>query len=226
MRLSSHPPPARGERAGADPVIDLAGFALAVLLIELTPGPNMAWLVTLTLSEGRRAGLGAITGVAAGLAANAALSVLAASLILAQGEGLTQGVSLLAAAMMAWLAWEAWGASGRESGDSSQAAAPKATSDRHAVAGFVINLLNPKSALFLVAVMPQFVADGRPSLAQGFTLATVSVGIATGVHLSLVLLAEHVRVALMAEARARMVRRGLALAMLGVAAWFIAKAFA
>lgn len=82
-------------------MIDLAGFALAVLLIELTPGPNMAWLVTLTLSEGRRAGLGAIAGVAAGLAANAVLSVVAATLILAQGERLTQGVSLLAAAMMA-----------------------------------------------------------------------------------------------------------------------------
>ena len=203
-------------------MIDLAGFALAVLLIELTPGPNMAWLVTLTLSEGRRAGLGAIAGVAAGLTANAVLSVLAANLILAQGEGLTQGVSLLAAAMMAWLAWEAW----RDSGESSQAATPKAAAGRHLLAGFVINLLNPKSALFIITVMPQFVADGRPTLAQGFTLAAVSVGIATVIHLALVLLAEHARTALMAEARARMVRRGLALAMLGVAAWFIAKAFA
>jgi len=78
-------------------VIDFAGFALAVLLIELTPGPNMAWhgmawhgwaglgwagLAALTLSEGRRAGLSAIAGSAAGLAANAVLSGLAASLIL------------------------------------------------------------------------------------------------------------------------------------------------
>ena len=46
-----------------DPVVNWAGFALAVLLIELTPGPNMGWLVTLTLAEGRRAGLGAIAGV-------------------------------------------------------------------------------------------------------------------------------------------------------------------
>ena len=88
-----------------DPVVNWAGFALAVLLIELTPGPNMAWLVTLTLAEGRRAGLGAIAGVALGLAANAAISVLAASLILGQGPALTRGISVLAAAMMAWLAW-------------------------------------------------------------------------------------------------------------------------
>lgn len=203
-----------------DPSVNWAGFALAVLLIELTPGPNMAWLVTLTLSEGRRAGLGAIAGVAAGLAANAALSVLAASLILARGEGLTRAVSALAAAMMAWLAWEAW----REAGESSQATTPKTASGRHALAGFVINFLNPKSALFLVTVMPQFVAGGRPTLAQGLTLGATSVAIATSVHLALVLLAEHTRAALMAEARARMVRRTLALAMLGVAAWFLAKA--
>ena len=120
-------------------MIDLAGFALAVLLIELTPGPNMAWLVTLTLAEGRRAGLGAITGIALGLAANALLSVLAARAILAQGPALTQGVAVLAAAMMAWLAWEAWS----EAGESSPTATPRQSSQRHALAGFVINLINP-----------------------------------------------------------------------------------
>lgn len=203
-------------------MIDLAGFALAVLLIELTPGPNMAWLVTLTLAEGRRAGLGAIAGVALGLAANAVLSVLAASLILAQGDGLTTAVSVLAAAMMAWLAWEAW----RDSGESSPAAAPRKAQERHALAGFAINLINPKSALFLITVMPQFVTGSSPSFVQGLTLGAVSVGIATAIHLALVLLAEHARIALMAEARARAVRRVLALAMLGVGAWFLAKALA
>lgn len=206
-------------------MIDLISFALAVLLIELTPGPNMAWIVTLTLSEGRRAGLGAIGGIALGLAANAGLSVIAASLILAQGAALTQGVSLLAAAMMAWLAWEAWGASGREAGESSPAATPRRGGERHALAGFVINLLNPKAALFFITVMPQFVPGGQPSLMQGLTLAAVSVTIATLVHLALVLGAGRARSVLMAEARARTVRRVLALAMLGVGVWFAVKAF-
>ena len=44
--------------------IDWPGFALAVLLVELTPGPNMAWLAALTIAQGRRAGLSATVGVA------------------------------------------------------------------------------------------------------------------------------------------------------------------
>ncbi|MDP4605290.1 MAG: LysE family translocator, partial [Erythrobacter sp.] len=194
-------------------MIDITGFALAVLLIELTPGPNMGWLVTLTLAEGRRAGLGAITGIALGLAANAALSVLAASFILGQGPALAQGVSLLAAAMMAWLAWEAWNGAG----ESSPTATPRKVTERHALAGFVINLLNPKAALFFVTVMPQFIPGGQPSLGQGLTMAAVSVTIATAIHLALVLGAGRARGVLMAESRAKAVRRVLALAMLGVA---------
>lgn len=202
-------------------MIDVTGFALAVLLIELTPGPNMAWIVTLTLSEGRRAGLGAIAGIALGLAANAVLSVLAANLLLAQGPALTRVVSLLAAAMMGWLAWEAW----RDSGTASTTLPPRSGGERHAFAGFLINLLNPKSALFLITVMPQFVTGGQPSVAQGLSLAAVSVTIATLVHLALVLGAERVRAALMADHRARIVRRVLATVMLGVGLWFALKAF-
>ena len=51
-------------------------FAAAVLLIELTPGPNMAWLAALGLAEGRRAGLVATAGVGLGLALNAMLAAL------------------------------------------------------------------------------------------------------------------------------------------------------
>jgi len=49
--------------------LDLTGFAAAVLLIELTPGPNMAWLAGLAATEGKRSGLAAVAGVALGLLA-------------------------------------------------------------------------------------------------------------------------------------------------------------
>lgn len=89
----------------------------------------------------------------------------------------------------------------------------------------MLNLFNAKAALFLVAVMLQFVAGGRPTVMQGLIFGAISVTIATIIHLVLVLGAERARSTLMAEARARMVRRVLAIAMLGVAAWFLTKAF-
>ena len=201
--------------------MDLLGFALAVLLIELTPGPNMGWLIALTLTKGRRAGLAAMVGIASGLACNAALSVIAASLILSSGAVLVQIIAVLGAAMMAWLAWEAW----RDNGDSSQSATPDDAAQGSLLAGFVINLLNPKAALFFITVMPQFVAGGQPDLAQGFTFAAISVSVATAVHLALILGAAQLRPVLMHERRARIVRRVLAVAMLGVGLWFLAKAF-
>lgn len=201
--------------------MDLLGFALAVLLIELTPGPNMAWLVMLTLSEGRRAGLAAITGIALGLAANAAISALAASFILQQSTSLAKGIAVLGAAMMAFLGWQAW----RDSGESSPAATPKQSDQRNALAGFAINLLNPKATLFFVTVMPQFVDGGRPTYVQGLSMAAILVAIATAIHLGLVLGAQRLRPVLMSDGRARLVRRVLAVGMLGVGAWFLAKAF-
>jgi threonine/homoserine/homoserine lactone efflux protein len=56
--------------------LDIGGFALAVLLIELTPGPNMAWLPGLAATEGRRGGLAAAAGVALGLLATGILAAL------------------------------------------------------------------------------------------------------------------------------------------------------
>lgn len=113
-----------------------------------------------------------------------------------------------------------------DAGESSPTATPRHADQRHALAGFAINLLNPKSALFFITVMPQFIPGGQPSFAQGLTMAAISVSIATGIHLALVFGAEQARGVLMAEARAQVVRRVLAIAMLAVAAWFVAKAFA
>lgn len=212
---------ARATRQSGFPDLDLIGFALAVLLIELTPGPNMGWLVALSLAEGRKSGLLATFGIALGLSANAAISVLAASYVLRQSEMLAQGIAVLGAGMMAFLAWEAW----REAGETSPSAIPKRNPRRSFFAGFTINLLNPKATLFFVTVMPQFVPDGRPTYVHGLVMAGTSVAIATAIHLALVLGAERARSILMVDGRSRRVRRILALGMLSVGVWFLVKAF-
>src|SRR3954452_13488918 len=64
--------------------MDVITFLLAVLLLELTPGPNMGYLATLALSRGRAAGLIATAGVAVGLAVHATMAGLGAGVLIQQ----------------------------------------------------------------------------------------------------------------------------------------------
>ena len=88
--------------------MDLLGFALAVLLIELTPGPNMAWLAGLAATEGRRNGLAAVAGVAIGLLGNGALAALGLAALLQAAPWLWATLRLAGAAMMLGLAIVTW----------------------------------------------------------------------------------------------------------------------
>jgi len=88
--------------------VNLVGFALAVLLIELTPGPNMAWLAGLAATEGVRHGLAAVAGVAIGLLANGVLAALGLAALLQAAPEAWIFLRLGGAAMMLWLAIDTW----------------------------------------------------------------------------------------------------------------------
>lgn len=194
--------------------LDIAGFAAAVLLIELTPGPNMAWLAGLAATEGKRSGLSAVAGIALGLLANGALTALGLATLLTAMPALLHGLRLAGAAMMVWLAIEAW--RGAEK-------APPPTATRRAFAtGALLNLLNPKAYLFFVVVVPEFLGGRTLGIPEALTLAVVSTAIATAIHLAIVLAGSHAQAWLADPARTKWVRRGFALVMLGVAASFLA----
>ena len=194
--------------------LNLTGFAAAVLLIELTPGPNMAWLAGLAATEGKRSGFAAVAGVALGLLANGALAALGLATLLTAMPALLQGLRLAGAAMMVWLAIEAW--RGAEK-------APPPTATRRAFAtGALLNLLNPKAYLFFVVVAPEFMGGRTLGLAEALTLALVSTVIATLIHLAIVLAGSRAQAWLADPARTCWVRRGFAVVMLGVAASFLA----
>jgi threonine/homoserine/homoserine lactone efflux protein len=71
--------------------MDFFAFLLTVLLLELTPGPNMAYLASLALSRGRGAGLIATAGVACGLAVHAMVAGLGAGVLIQQYSLLYEG---------------------------------------------------------------------------------------------------------------------------------------
>ena len=194
--------------------LDLAGFAAAVLLIELTPGPNMAWLAGLAATEGRRSGLAAVAGIALGLLANGILAALGLATLLTAMPALLQGLRIAGAAMMVWLAIETWRGADK---------APPPTATKRAFAtGALINLLNPKAYMFFVVVAPEFLGGRTLGLSEALTLAFVSTGIATAIHLAIVLAGSHAQAWLADPARTKWVRRGFAVVMLGVAASFLA----
>ncbi|GAA4642836.1 LysE family translocator [Pontixanthobacter gangjinensis] len=197
--------------------MDFAGFAFAVLLIELTPGPNMAWLVALSLGHGKRAGLAAVAGVALGLTVNAVLSSLGLSALLTAYPELGRWIGFAGAAMMVWFAWNAW----HDASESSTGRLPSSEVDKHFIVGFALNLLNVKAALFFLTVVPQFVSVSGSSWTQILILGFVSVIIATLVHLVLIFGASHARMALAKPGRTRNISRSLSVLMLAVAGWFV-----
>lgn len=196
--------------------MDIVGFALAVLLIELTPGPNMAWLAGLAATEGRRAGLAAVWGVALGLLANGVLAALGLAAILQAAPQLWTGLRLAGAAMMVWLAVDAWRGAQRP-----VAVPAGATTRRAFLTGAFINLLNPKAYVFFVVVAPQFLAGRSLELRSALVLAGISAGIATLIHLAIVATGARAQALLQDQARMTRVRRLFALIMLGVAASFL-----
>src|SRR4029079_555678 len=88
--------------------MDLFAFVLTVLLLELTPGPNMAYLATLALSRGRSAGLIATAGVALGLAVHATVAGLGAGVLIQQYPLLYDVLRWIGVGYLLYLAWEGW----------------------------------------------------------------------------------------------------------------------
>jgi threonine/homoserine/homoserine lactone efflux protein len=199
--------------------MDLIAFLLAVLLLELTPGPNMAYLATLALSRGRAAGLIATAGVACGLAVHAMVAGLGAGVLIQQYPLLYDVLRWIGVGYLLYLAWEGWRTAKEVS---------PAHTDRTVAAGplflrgFLSNVFNPKSILFFVSVLPTFIGTGPgvPALpTQMAVFGILYVGIATAVHGTIVVLAAQLRPWLVAGPRQQAVRRILSVVLALVAVW-------
>lgn len=197
--------------------MDIIGFAAAVLVVELTPGPNMAWLAGLAATQGRRAGLAAVAGVALGLLANAALAALGLAALLEAAPSLWRLLQWTGAAMMLFLAIEAWRGAGRKS----PAPVEQHRLRRNFTTGALINLLNPKAYVFFVAVAPRFLQGDTLGIRNALLLAVVSTVIATIIHLAIVTGGARAQEWLADPRRSRVAQRGFALVMLAVAVTFV-----
>jgi threonine/homoserine/homoserine lactone efflux protein len=195
----------------------LLAFALTCVIIEITPGPNMAYLAALSLSRGWRVGVAAVAGVALGLAVYGLVAALGLAAIIERSRFLYETLRWAGVAYLGWLAFEAWSSERESSPEMAGADGELRSAFRR---GLITNLLNPKAGIFYVAMVPTFVAANDHVVAQTLLLSAVFVAIATAIHLMIVLLASRLHGLLADPARRRVVRRLLALVLAGIAVWF------
>ena len=144
-------------------------FCVACIALAATPGPNMLFLVSRTLAQGRVAGLVSLAGTSTGFAVHAVAAALGLSALLAAVPLAYDVVRWAGALYLAWLAVATWRASDERD---PRIAAPRVPPAQMYRQGLVTSLLNPKLAVFQLALFPQFVDPARGSvLAQGLVLA-------------------------------------------------------
>ena len=163
-------------------------FALACLLLALTPGPNLLYLVSRTLCQGRRAGIVSLAGTSFGFVFHVVAAALGLSAIFLTVPILYDAMRYVGAAYLLWLAWDASRPGGRDLFQvRTLPADPPARLFR---IGVLSSVLNPKVAMFYLALFPQFIDATHGSVfLQGLTLGFLQIAINTAGDLCFVLAA-------------------------------------
>jgi threonine/homoserine/homoserine lactone efflux protein len=198
--------------------MDIGAFLLAVLILELTPGPNMGYLAALALARGRTAGLVATAGVASGLSVHALVAGLGAGALVQNSPALYETLRWLGVGYLLYLAWEGF----RPEKENSPGRTDVANSGALFIRGLLSNVFNPKSILFFVAAIPTFLVSGpgNPSIQFQMTVfGVLYVGVATAIHAGVVTLAAQLRPWLIEGPRQMWTRRILSIALALMAVW-------
>lgn len=175
------------------PAHELLIFAAACLLLVLTPGPNMIYLISRSICQGRKAGVTSLLGVVAGFfvhmfAAAAGLTAVFMAVPMAY-----EALKWAGALYLLWMAWQAVrpGASSPfEARDLAPDAMPKLlTMD------FMTSVLNPKVAVFYLSVFPQFINPEHGSMfTQSIVLGLTQISVSFTVNLLIALFASGIAV--------------------------------
>jgi threonine/homoserine/homoserine lactone efflux protein len=157
---------------------DLALFALTVLVLNATPGVDMAYTLVSTLRGGMRAGLAATAGICCGCVVHLLASAFGMAALLAASATAFTVVKWAGAAYLLWLAMGLLRAGLAPAPAAGAPAASPTTATAAAIwrQGLLINALNPKVALFFLALLPQFIdADAAHKTAAFLLLGAWSV---------------------------------------------------
>ncbi|MCO7255682.1 LysE family translocator [Dickeya oryzae] len=165
-------------------------FAAIALGLVLTPGPNMIYLLSRTVCQGRRAGLVSLSGVALGFLFYMTAAALGITAIVMAVPLAYDALRIAGALYLLWLAWQAI----RGGASPFQLRQLKPDSNRRLfVMGLVTNLLNPKAAVLYLSLLPQFIRPEQGNvLGQSLTLGITQIFISMTVNASLIMVAGYI----------------------------------
>ena len=162
----------------------ILAFALAGLVLAITPGPDMALQLSRAINYGRAHGLAAMLGAMAGIMVHTALVAFGISVLIIAAPALFMALKIAGALYLLWLAYQAIVHGGGLR--IAEAAKKPPTVWQSFATGIGINLLNPKVVLFFVTFLPQFVDAHDPGatgklffLGGEFVLLSIPLGVAT-----------------------------------------------
>lgn len=155
----------------------LSAFVVASVVLAVTPGPGVLYIVARCLAQGRASGLASVAGVALGNLGNALGAALGLAALFAVSSAAFTVVKWAGAAYLVWLGVAALRArpAATEAAQGQPAAAALGRVFRD---GFFVALLNPKTTIFFAAFLPQFIAPQGPVVVQTALLGVLFVAIA------------------------------------------------
>lgn len=195
--------------------MDLAtwiGFALTSAVLLAIPGPTVMLVASYALGRGRRSGLATVPAVTLGDATAMTLSLAGAGAVLAASASLFTALKLLGAAYLVWLGIRLWRST---PGLLDEVTAGGTGFARMFRGAYVVTALNPKSIVFFIAFVPQFVDPGRPVLGQLAILEATFLALATVNTTLWVLLVGEMRRRIAAPATLRLANRAGAACLIG-----------
>ncbi len=165
-----------------------AAMALVALGMVLTPGPNMIYLVSRSISQGRQAGLISLAGTGVGFLVYMTMADLGLAAVFLVVPWLYTGLKIAGAAYLLWLAYKTLRPGGLSVFDTQRL--PRDSRAKLFRMGLVTNLLNPKAAIMYLALIPQFVdQDAGNVIAQGFQLGMVQITVSLALNAVIILTA-------------------------------------
>jgi len=159
----------------------LLAFALIALGMVLTPGPNMVYLISRSICQGRVAGLISLGGVALGFAFYMVCAAFGITTLVLAVPYAYDAIRIAGALYLLWLAWQAIRPGGRSPFQVKDL--PKDSPGKLFLMGFLTNLLNPKIAVMYLSLLPQFIDPANGSvLVQSLALGTTQIIISVSVN--------------------------------------------